>query len=126
MSTRVVKLLLCAYYYYYYYYFIYLDSLLLLLVLLRHIFKRPITITITVNIWGAYYYYYYSKYLERLLLLLLLPRLLLLLLLLLPLTIPYIITVEPKKHNTSRLQSNIQRPSLLPWYHTLPQTHCHR
>ena len=59
VSPRVVKLLLCAYYYYYY--FIYLNSLLLLLLLLRHIFKRPITITITVNgnIWGAYYYYYY-------------------------------------------------------------------
>ena len=58
-STRVVKLLLCAYYYYDYYYFIYLNSLLLLL--LRHIFKRPITITITITgkVWGAYYYYYY-------------------------------------------------------------------
>ena len=57
--TRVVKLLLCAYYYYYYYYFIYLNSLLLLL--LRHIFKQPITITITVTrkIKTAYYYYYY-------------------------------------------------------------------
>ena len=58
---RVVKLLLCAYYYYYYYYYylIYLNSLLLLLLLFRHIFKRPITITITVtgNVWGAYYYY---------------------------------------------------------------------
>ena len=43
--ARVVKLLLCAYYYYYYYYFIYLNILLLLL--LRHIFKLPITITIT-------------------------------------------------------------------------------
>ena len=57
---RVVKLLLCAYYYYYY--FIYLNSLLLLL--LHHIFKQPITITITVtgNIWGVYYYYYFSKH----------------------------------------------------------------
>ena len=62
--TRVVKLLLYAYYYCYYYYLIYLNSLLLLL--LRHIFKRPITITITVtgNVCGAnyYYYYYYSKH----------------------------------------------------------------
>ena len=58
---RVVKLLLCAYYYYYYYYFIYLNSLLLLLLLLRHIFKQPITITITITrkIKTAYYYYYY-------------------------------------------------------------------
>ena len=64
--SRVVKLLLCGYYYYYYYYFIYLNGLLLLLLLLHHIFKRPITITITVtgNVWGAYcyYYYYYSKH----------------------------------------------------------------
>ena len=61
VGIRVVKLLLCAYYYYYYYYFIYLNSVLLLLLLLHHIFKRPITITITVtgNVWGAYYYYYY-------------------------------------------------------------------
>ena len=43
-----------------------------------------------------------------------------------PITITFIITVEPKKHNTSRLQSNIQKPLLLPWYHTLPQTHYHR
>ena len=57
--TRVVKLLLCAYYYYYY--FIYLNSLLLLLLLLRHIFKQPITITITITrkFQTAYYYYYY-------------------------------------------------------------------
>ena len=41
-------------------------------------------------------------------------------------TFTFIITVEPKKHNTSRLQSNIQSPLLLPWYHTLPQTHYHR
>ena len=41
-------------------------------------------------------------------------------------TIKFIITVEPKKHSTSRLQSNIQRPLLLPLYHTLPQTHYHR
>ena len=61
LQTRVVKLLLCAYYYYYYYYFIYLNSLLLLLLLLRHIFKQPITITITITrkIKTAYYYYYY-------------------------------------------------------------------
>ena len=57
--TRVVKLLLCAYYYYYY--LMYSNNLLLLLLLLRHIFKGPITITITItgNVWGAYYYYYY-------------------------------------------------------------------
>ena len=73
VCTRVVKLLLCAYYYYYYfiylnslllllyYYIIYLNSLLLLLLLLRHIFRQPITITITItqNIKKAYYYYYY-------------------------------------------------------------------
>ena len=41
-------------------------------------------------------------------------------------TIKFIITVESKKHSTSRLQSNIQRPLLLPMYHTLPQTHYHR
>ena len=43
-----------------------------------------------------------------------------------PITITFIITVERKKHNTSRLQSNIQRPLLLPLYHTLPQTHYRR
>ena len=61
VATRVVKLLLCAYYYYYYYYFIDWNCLLLLLLLLRHIFKHPITITITItrNIKHAYYYYYY-------------------------------------------------------------------
>ena len=41
-------------------------------------------------------------------------------------TFTFIITDEPKKHNTSRLKSNIQKPLLLPWYHTLPQTHYHR
>ena len=34
-----------------------------------------------------------------------------------------IITIEPKKHNTNRLQSNTQRPLLVQWYPTLPQTH---
>ena len=55
---RVVKLFLCAYYYCYYYYFIYLNILLLLL--LRHIFRQPntITITITRHIKKAYYYYF--------------------------------------------------------------------
>ena len=37
-----------------------------------------------------------------------------------PITVTFIITMEPKKHNTSRLQSNIQRPLSLPCYHTLP------
>ena len=60
VNTRVVKLLLCAYYYYYY--FIYLNSLLLLLLLLRHIFKQPITITITRKIKTAYYYYFPDYY----------------------------------------------------------------
>ena len=116
LHTRVVKLLLCAYYYYYYYYyyFIYLDSLLLLLLLLSHIFKQPITITITItrNIKRAYYYYYYFQdyyYYYYF-----------------PITITLIITVEPKKYNTSRLQSNIQRPLLLLLYHTLSQTLYHR
>ena len=109
---RVVKLLFCAYYYYYY--FIYLNSLLLLLLLLHHIFKQPITITITItrNIEKAYYYYYYfSNYYYYYYFLI---------------TITFIITFEPKKHNTSRLQSNIQRLWLLPLYHTIPQTHYHR
>ena len=89
---------------------------ILLLLLLRHIFKQPITITITStrNIKKTYYcyyyfpdYYYYCYYYF-------------------PISITFIITVEPKKHNTSRLQSNIQRPLLHPLYHTLPQTHYHR
>ena len=68
-------------------------------------FRQIITITITItrNIKEAYYYYYYFS-----------------------ITITFIITVEPKKHNTSRLQSNIQRHLLLLSYHTLPQTHYHR
>ena len=74
-------------------------------------FRQTITITITItrNIKEAYYYYfpdyYYYYYF--------------------PITITFIITVEPKKHNTSRLQSNIQRHLLLLLYHTLPQTHYH-
>ena len=70
-------------------------------------YGEPI-ITITWNIKKAYYYYFpdYFYYF--------------------PITIAFIITVEPKKQNTSRLQSNIQRPLLLPGYHTLPQTHYHR
>ena len=92
--------------YYYYYYAIYLNSLLLLL--LRHIFKHSITITITRNIKQAYYYYYYfpDYYYYYYF----------------PITVTFIITVEPKKHNTSRLQSNIQGPLLLALYHTLPDT----
>ena len=43
-----------------------------------------------------------------------------------PITITFTITVEPKKHITSGLQSNIQRPLLLPLCHTQPQTHYHR
>ena len=76
-------------------------------------YGEPITITITIarNIKKTYYYYYYFPdyyyyyyyYFYF-----------------------YIITAEPKKHNTSRLQSNIQRPLLLTWYHTLPQTHYDR
>ena len=104
--TRVVKLLLCAYYYYYYYYFIYLNSLLLLLLrlylngllllLLLEMYWEPITITITFtrNIKKAYYYYcYFTDHYYYF-----------------PITITFIITVEPKKHNTIRLQSNTQRP----------------
>ena len=77
-----------------------------------------VCITITGNVWGAYFYYYYSKHQESLLLLLL-PYYF-------PITTTFIVTAEPKKHNTSRSQSNIQRPLLLPLYHTLPQTHYHR
>ena len=75
-------------------------------------YGEPITIAITQNIKKAYYYYYYfpDYYYYYYF----------------PITITFIITVEPKKHSTSRLQSNIQRPLLLPWYHTLPQTHYHR
>ena len=66
-------------------------------------YGEPITITFTQNIKKAYYYYfpdyYYYYYFSF--------------------TITFIFTVEPKKHNTSRLQSNIQRHLLLPWYHTL-------
>ena len=99
-----------AYYYYYYYYVIYLNCLLLLLLLLRHMFRQAITITITRNIKEAYYYYYYfPDYYYYF-----------------PITIKFIIAVEPKKHNPSRLQSNFQRHLLLLLYHTLPQTHYHR
>ena len=74
-------------------------------------FRQTITITITRNIKEAYYYYYYfpDYYYYYYF----------------PITITFIITVEPKKHNTSRLQSNIQRHLLLLLYHTLPQTHYH-
>ena len=74
----------------------YLDSLLLLLLLLLRILRKPITITIT------------SQTIT------------------ITITFPFIITVEPKKHNTSILQSNIQRPLLHPLYHTLPQIHYNR
>ena len=77
-------------------------------------FRQTITITITItrNIREAYYYYYYfpDYYYYYYF----------------PITITFIITVKPKKHNTSRLQSNIQRHLLLLLYHTLPQTHYHR
>ena len=55
-------------------------------------YGEPITITITRNIKKAYYYYFPDYYYYF------------------PITITFIITAEPKKHNTSRLQSNIQRP----------------
>ena len=110
ITITITSYIEIAYYYYYYYYVIYLNSLLLLLLLLllHHIFKQPITITITTarNIKQAYYYYYYfpDYYYYYYF----------------PIAITLIITVEPKKHNTSRLQSNIQRPLLLALYHTLP------
>ena len=80
--------------------------------MLLEMYGEPITITITGNIQKAYYYYYYfpDYYYYYYF----------------PITIAFIITVEPKKHNTNRLQSNIQRPVLLSWYRTLPQTHYHR
>ena len=95
--TRVVKLLLCAYYYYYY--FIYLNNLLLLLLL--EMYGEPITATITItrNINEAYcYYYYFADYYHYYYF---------------PISITFIITVGPKKHNTSRLQCNIQRPIII-------------
>ena len=73
-----------------------MGSLLLLLLLLLETLRKPIIITIT------------SQTIT------------------ITITITFIITVEPNKHNTNRLQSNIQRPLLLPWYHTLPPTHYHR
>ena len=114
ITITITSYIQTAYYYYYYYYIIYLNRLLLLL--LRHIFKQRITITITItqNIKKAYYYYYYfpgSYYYYCYYF---------------PITITFIITVEPKKHKKLRLQSDIQRPLLLPLYHTLPQTHYHR
>ena len=56
-------------------------------------YGEPITITITFtqNIRKAYYYYYYFPGYYYYF----------------PITITFIITVEPKKHSTSRLQSNI-------------------
>ena len=73
-----------------------MGSLLLLLLLLLETLRKPITITSQI------------------------------ITITITITFTCIITVEPKKHNTSRLQSNIQRPLLLPWYHILPQTHYHR
>ena len=75
-------------------------------------FRQTITITITRNIKEDYYYYYYfpDYYYYYYF----------------PITMTFIITVEPKKHDTSRLQSNIQRHLLLLLYHTLLQTHYHR
>ena len=66
-------------------------------------YGKPITITITFtrNIKKAYYYYFPDYYHYFLF------------------TITFMFTVESKKHNTSRLQSNIQRHLLVPWYHTL-------
>ena len=64
-------------------------------------YGEPITITITINqnIKKAYYYYYYfTDYYYYYYFLII---------------ITFIITVELKKHNTIRLQSNIQRPLLL-------------
>ena len=71
-----------------------MNFLLLLQLLLLEIYGEPITITITIsrNIKKAYYYYYYFPdyyyyyYFHT--------------------TITFIITVEPKKHDTNRLQSN--------------------
>ena len=71
-------------------------------------FRPTITITITRNIKEAYYYYFTDYYYYY------------------PITITFIITFEPRKHNTNRLQSNIQRHLLLLLYHTLPQRHYHR
>ena len=73
-----------------------MGSLLLLLLLLLETLRKPITITITFQT------------------------------ITITITFTFIISFEPMKHNTSRLQTNIQRPLLLPWYHTLPQTHYHR
>ena len=92
----------------------YLNGLLQFLLLLLVMYGEPITITINIarNITKAYYYnYYFPDYYYYF-----------------PMTIKLIITVEPKKHNTrlQRLQSNIQIPLLLSWYHTLPQTHYYR
>ena len=64
-----------------------------------HMFRQTITIIITItrNIKEAYYYYYYF------------PDYYYYYYYYFTITITFIITVEPKKHNTSRLQSNIQR-----------------
>ena len=85
---------------------------------LLNYYSVPITITITSYIETAYYYYYYVKYLNSLLLLLLLDKLGKPITITFPdyyyyyyfpSTIAFIITVEPQKHNTSRLQSNIPK-----------------
>ena len=73
----------------------------LLLLLLLEMYGEPITITITTaqSIKKTYYYYYYFPdyyYCYYF-----------------PITITFIITVEPKKHNKRRLQSNIQRPLII-------------
>ena len=85
--------------YCYYYYVIYLNSLLLLLLLLllRHIFKQPITITITRNIKKDYYYYYYF-----------------------PITITFIITI---KSNTTQADYKVIFKDLY-YFHYI--THYHR
>ena len=74
---------------------IYLDSLLLLL--LHHIFRQPITITITITSYIQTSYWLLLllllKTLRKPITITLLPRLLLLL----SITITFIITVEPKQ-----------------------------
>ena len=57
-------------------------------------YAEPIIITIIQNIKKAYYFYFkdYSYYF--------------------PITITFIVTVVLKKHNTCRLQSNVERPLL--------------
>ena len=70
-----------------------MGSLLLLLLLLLETLRKPIIITLTSQ------------------------TIIITITITFPLLLHLLLLLNQKKHNTSRLQSNIQRPLSLPWYH---------